>query len=408
MKKAPPLRVPSCEYCKKPCAKGIVRNVDGVWCSPKHHKAAMALRAVAVETTALAIPESPDLPAIAVPTLSDPAQRLFRLWLGGKRPDTRAGYIMSARHFAAFLVHHRFASPGGHPWDVIAAGLSRGGQPVRPLREDEVNDRVGMWITEQLDTPGRKGRRANKGSIATRCSGVRMLCKALKASGLIPFVPEFIGRPQRRVLTPVEQSIRFEGVSENFVTLVRAMDKMVAKPDATPLDIRDWAIAVMASEVGMRRIEIIALTVPDVDFKTKHMMVLGKGRDEKEPMAIHKGLIATIRRWLKVRATLVDDETGPLFISLGRGYGGPIGDRSTLNHMLKRRAEQFGITLTMHDFRRVFCTEALRKYGPVDAIPLTRHASPSTVMLYDLDAGKKMDERMEDVSAAIARRRKSR
>ena len=30
MKKQPPSRVPNCEHCKKPCLKGIVRNVDGV------------------------------------------------------------------------------------------------------------------------------------------------------------------------------------------------------------------------------------------------------------------------------------------------------------------------------------------------------------------------------------------
>lgn len=424
-RKQPPVRptgkpaVPPCDHCRKPCTKasGIVRTKDGVFCSPKHRDAARALRRAAAEpepvdvgaviTTALARRDMAPERFVAPPIFTDAGRQIFTAWLSSKSPDTQASYQASAAHFARWLVAHGHAEHRGHPWSMIAQALQ--------VPEDEGNALVAGWITEQLATPARDGGPANKGSIALRCSGVKTLCEVLKGARMIPYVPMFKSRPKKQARSVVAQRRRYEGVSDSFTELVRGLEGLVSKKDAPVEDVRDWAIVVLASELGLRRIEVVRLNVGDVDFKTGHLLVLGKGRDEREPMKLNRGLIKVLRRWLEARATAVGGDGAthraapgdtPLFVSLGRGYGARIGDRSTLNYLVKRRAEQFGVTLKPHDLRRIFNTEALRKYGAVGALPLTRHANTATLMLYDLDAGAQLDEHMATTSDAIAQRRK--
>lgn len=416
-KRQPPLRptakprVPTCDHCRKPCSKGIVRSADGVFCSPKHQAAWRTLRAVAAEpevvdvgaaiSTALArrgIPAVPDN-YVAPPIMTASAQQVFTAWLANKSPDTQASYQASAAHFARWLVKEGHAADHGHPWDKIMRALQ--------VPEDQGNAMIAGWISAQLATPSRSGGPANKASIALRCSGVKTLCEVLKGCRLIPYVPMFKSRPRKQKRSMVATRLKYAGVEEAFFTICEGLEPLASREDATVADIRDWAITALCSQLGFRRIEVVRLSVLDVDFATKHIQVFGKGRDEKEPMAMSPHLIKALKRWMKVRAEIVEDpSTGPLFVSLGRGYGGPINDRGTLNHMITRRAQQFGVKLRPHDLRRIQCTVALRELGAEKAIGVTRHADTATVMLYDLDAGKDLDQKTLSVATTIAKGRR--
>lgn len=354
-----------------------------------------AIESEVVETNALAIPKRDGLERRD--SVPPEAEELLSRWLSGKSVDTRKGYLDAARHFARFLCERGYvfgARIDAHPVLVVSTGLSSRTFP-------EANVIVERWIQAQREAK-------NKAStIATRCSAVRQLCRKLAGSGMLPFVPD-ISAPKVRQKTPQERARLYEGVPAAFVAIVRGLGELAKKKDADPLDVRDHALCRMGSDMGLRRIELVRVDLEelDLDKEPAGAMVHGKGRDEAEEMTVPGPLVPILRRWIKVRAAFADPKAGPLFVVIGGGRGhtsdgGRIGDRSTINHMLKRRARQFGVKLKPHDLRRIFCTDARRRLGPIDALPVTRHASADTLALYDLEQGKRVAADADAVGTAV-------
>lgn len=346
-------------------------------------------------TTALAVPTQPAAPLAVRPpaVLTEAARRLLAGWLEGKSEDTRRSYFASATHFAKWLVEHGHARTGGHAWDVITRALQ--------VDEDEGNLLVASWIASQAGM--------SRGGIATRCSGVHRLCRKLKATRQIGYIPEF-DRPRASRMSPRERAQKYEGVAAAFDAIAAGLERVVASSSATVIDVRDWAIVRQLSAMGLRRIELVGprgQELDDVDFDRGAIAIRGKGRDRKEWLRMPPALAPVLRRWLRVRAKIARPGCKAFYIALGRGMGGPIRQRGTLNEMLVRRGEQFGVELTPHDLRRIQCTEALRQYGPQKAIEITRHADVSTVQLYDLEQGRQADEMADSVGNAVMRRGKT-
>jgi site-specific recombinase XerC len=401
-KKAPPRPgkpvAPTCDHCGKPCGTTIVRAASGVYCGTKHRRAREALLAAALEpapvdvaevmTQALARREVHPRPEVYVAAAPTPAgQRVLAKWIGNKSPDTVRSYKASARHFVAWARLH------GHvrrETDLVRAVVEAFTRP-----KDEGNDMAGEWLGSQFGL--------NPASIATRCSGLRKLCTVLEAAGMIGYVP-LLERPAKLRRTAMESFVRFHGVPEAFAAIVDGLEQLARPKAAKPIDVRDWAMLRTAGGLGLRRIELVRLDVASLDFDSGSLMVHGKGRPA--PVAFPmpaKSLQPVMRRWLAVRTAAIGP-SGPLFPVMGpRPPAGKRMERGGINAMIFRRAREFGVKLSPHDLRRVFCTAAIERLGMRLAKGITRHVDESTLALYDMSAGREMVEMVSDVGDDVQR-----
>lgn len=412
-RKAPP-RVPAkpakpiCDHCKKVCAKGLVRTKDGTYCSPKHRDAARTLRKIATPepvdvgaaiSTALARRgvDAASRPLPTAPPLTNLQKSIMASWFGRKSEDTRNTYRWSVRHFCKWLVARKLAADGDDDIAIVA-GLFQ-----RPKIQG--NAIVEQWITAQLDEvkkPKRERKLRSVSAIATRCSGVKALCKALEGVNVIAYVPTF-NAPRRVPKSALERFKEYEGVPEAYTTVMDSLWERVERKDATPEDVRDCALFTLASVVGMRRIEIVRLDHPgDLDLEARLITLLGKGRDQQEQMPVAKGAIPILMRWVVLRG----EAPGPLFYGSAK-KARPVTKRMgryVLNRILKTESDKYGVKLRPHDVRRVMCTDTIGEVGMEAALPLTRHADPKTAKMYDLNQGRNIAATADAVGELVMRR----
>ena len=160
-----------------------------------------------------------------------------------------------------------------------------------------------------------------------------------------------------------------------------------------PLSLRDRAILEVLYGCGLRRGEVLALRLHDVDFTEKRLLVHGKGRKErvvpfgppaeralKRYLAYRNDFAATYRKGARA-ADLLQPEA-PLFLS-------PTGRclcSVTLSQMVHARIHAFlppGVNATPHTLRHAFATHLLNHGAPLlDIRDLLGHASISTTQIY--------------------------
>lgn len=141
---------------------------------------------------------------------------------------------------------------------------------------------------------------------------------------------------------------------------------------------RDRAILLTLLDTGIRAFELIALDLGDADLMRGAVIVrAGKG-GKCRTVFLGQTTRKAIRRYLKGRTRLADDN--PLFLTVG-------GDRLTysgLRQILRRLADQAGIKEPgAHDFRRAFALAMLR--NGADLLTVSRllgHSSLSVTQRY--------------------------
>ena len=163
---------------------------------------------------------------------------------------------------------------------------------------------------------------------------------------------------------------------------VRALVQ-ACKADTSPAGIRDAAMIGVLYTGGIRRAELAALELADVDIsKGKLKVRQGKGRKQRL-VYVGGGALLALQAWVTVRGT----EPGPLFVPVNKG------GKLTMRHMtdqavyaaLKKRAEQAGVKdFSPHDFRRTFVSELLDRGADIVTVQkLAGHADVKTTARYD-------------------------
>lgn len=157
----------------------------------------------------------------------------------------------------------------------------------------------------------------------------------------------------------------------------------VCATDPSPAGPRDAAILGLMVTGGLRRAEVVALDLADVDLETGRVLVRGKGRKERTVYLVN-GALTALRDWVAVRG----NEPGPLFVPIAKGGIIRLGQRMTpqaIYKMLQKRATQAGVPpFTPHDLRRTFVSQLLA--AGVDIAIVARmagHASVETTARYD-------------------------
>lgn len=153
--------------------------------------------------------------------------------------------------------------------------------------------------------------------------------------------------------------------------------------DDSPAGVRDAAIIGVMYVGGLRRSEVVALTVDDVDIDAGRITVrAGKGRKERT-VYLTNGALDALRDWLAVRG----DTPGALFVPVLKN--GVLQYRrlttQAVYNMLRKRAAQAGVkAFSPHDVRRTFVSHLLAAGADIAIVArLAGHASVTTTARYD-------------------------
>ncbi len=185
-------------------------------------------------------------------------------------------------------------------------------------------------------------------------------------------------------------------------SLPRAMtladtEQLLAADDAGSFPQRERALFELLYGTGLRVSEAAGLDLEDVDFSSRLVRVVGKGRKER---IVPFGEVAgdALGDYLPVRASVrrehpdLDEEAGePLFVN---ARGRRLTTRS-MSRLLKRRLRAAGLPeeISPHALRHTFATHLLQAGADLRAIQeLLGHASLSTTQKYThLDAARLRD-----------------
>jgi integrase/recombinase XerD len=157
----------------------------------------------------------------------------------------------------------------------------------------------------------------------------------------------------------------------------------ICKNDQSYAGVRDASIIGLLYTCGLRRAELVALDVSDVDRESGRLLVrAGKGRKQRTVYA-QGGALRALTDWLDKGGR----EKGPLFVPVLKGNR--ITPRrmnaQSIYDMLKKRALEAGVNeFSPHDMRRTFVGEMLERGVDIATVAnIAGHASVDTTRRYD-------------------------
>lgn len=182
------------------------------------------------------------------------------------------------------------------------------------------------------------------------------------------------------------------------------------------LGIRDAAIISLMYSSGLRRAEVVALDIEDLDIQKRELRVIGKRNKERNAF-LASGAIRAVEKWIEFRGMT----PGPLFFAVNKG-GHIVRQRKqrlsqqekqhgmqpkqiiarlsdqTIYNVIDKRATEAGLIkkTTPHDMRRTFVSDLL-DVG-VDLATVSRmagHEDTNTTKRYDRRSSKVMQEAAE-------------
>ena len=178
---------------------------------------------------------------------------------------------------------------------------------------------------------------------------------------------------------------------------VRAMLKATAdRGDEKGL--RDLAIVRVLYDLGLRRGELCALDLEDVNLSEHTVLVMGKGRTQRQALTMPVRTVEALKGWLVVRGAT----PGPLFLNCDRGRKEHtrISGRS-VHRIIKDLGERAGIKTRPHGLRHTAISEAVKKtqqagMGIETVLQFSRHRDIRTAMVY-LDHDKNLQGKISDL-----------
>lgn len=275
------------------------------------------------------------------------------LWLAGfSSENTRRAYAREVESFAAFAGHEDSAL-------AVAAFLR--------LDDGQAHAVVDKWRADKLE------RKLSPSSVNRSMSAINSLVSYARRVGLTKLRLEAKG-----VKAKAYRDTRGPGIRGVQSLLSIAKDQ---KPQKAT---RDAAIIRLAYGLGLRRGEIESLNVGHVDLARGTLLVLGKGRTEREPMTIPSNTKQALEDWLAVRGD--HDMASPLFIALDRNTHDQRLSGSGIYHIVRDQlGAKSGVKARPHGLRHTGITSALDAFNGDyrKARAFSRHASLDTVRRYD-------------------------
>ena len=292
---------------------------------------------------------------------------LLGAFLAGRRPTTLRAYRKDLADFAGFL---------GLPAAAVAVELLVSGTAGQA-------NALALGYRAQMTDRG-----LAPATVARRLAALRSVVKLARTLGHIAWAID-VGSPKAEPY----RDTRGPGLAGWKAMLAAARERT-----ATPKGKRDLALLRLMHDLGLRRGEVVALDLADVDVEAGTLAVIGKGKSEKAGLTLNGPTAAALADWIATRGSW----PGPLFVRLDRaaGPGRPgrldAGNVARVSHGLGRRAGVARGT-NPHGLRHQGITRALDLAGgDVRRVRrFSRHAKLETLLRYD--------DNRRDEGGAIAR-----
>lgn len=322
-------------------------------------------------------------------------ERAAAAFLGRYGPRTLATYRQKLRVFADWL---------GVPFDQLPAALLVRGPAAATLAVEEFRAHL---IATLAARPGQGRGRDDRPAPATvngYLAAVRSLVRFLARAHLCHW----------QLAVDDEPVVPYRDTRGPGVAAVRQLRQAAAAgpPGSDPrLAARDAAALALLTDLALRRSELLALAVGDVERdaagRPVRLRIVGKGRLDGEFLSLPPRTAESLRPWLDVRRALDAPPVGrrdtrPLFVALDRGAGRggrrdprtgeprvrPPLARLTPQALARRLAvlgERAGVgPVRPHALRHTAIT-ALLEHGQSlrDVQRFARHRDPRTTIRYD-------------------------
>ncbi|MGL5757282.1 tyrosine-type recombinase/integrase [Plesiomonas sp.] len=167
----------------------------------------------------------------------------------------------------------------------------------------------------------------------------------------------------------------------------------VCRRDPSIKGIRDAAIIGLMRGCGLRRSEVVGLTLNNIDFTENSLTLIGKGNKQRKLFLIPK-VRDLIDEWLDYR----EKSPGYLFKRILKNdeigkTGAPLSHQA-IYFILQQRSAEAGIyAIKPHAMRRKFCTDLLEKGVDLSTVQeLMGHSSIETTKGYDLRGEQRMKD----------------
>ena len=155
------------------------------------------------------------------------------------------------------------------------------------------------------------------------------------------------------------------------------------KRDTTPAGTRDAAIIAVMYAAGLRRQEIVDLSLGSFDRDSGQIVLTGK-RNKQRTAYLTNGALDAVLDWLQLRG----DQNEALFVAINKGgrldTSIQLSSQAIYNMLQKRALEAEVKAFSPHDLRRTFVSDLLDKGADITTVSkMAGHANVQTTARYD-------------------------
>jgi integrase/recombinase XerC len=281
-------------------------------------------------------------------------ETLLSLFLSGRAPTTIRSYAQALDRFRRFIradtVHQ-------------AVSVLLDGTP------GEANFLVLRYRASMLDAG------LAPQTINLRLVALRSLVKTARLVGLVSWSLDVSTVPAQRL-----RDTRGPGHKAVCALLV----DLHMREDA--FAVRNRAIVHLLYHLALRVAEVSSLDLSHVDLFAGRLLVLGKGRLQREWLSVPAFTCEALSSWISLRGAAA----GPLFLGLGPAV--PPGSLSRLGvhaiwSLVRGLGASVGVSLSPHGLRHTAVTEACKLaqqngVGLEEVCQFSRHKNVSTLLIY--------------------------
>jgi integrase/recombinase XerC len=278
------------------------------------------------------------------------AESLIERWQEGRSPHTVRAYGRDLAHFAKWS-------------DATTAGEAMTKLLARSM--GEANELLHAYRGAMLDAG------LAPSTVNRRLSALRSIVQLGRTFGLVTWSLEVSG-----VKSKAYRDTKGPGIDG-----VAAVKRQAAKHSSPAKAARDVAIVRVLFDLALRRGEVAALDLKDLDIRAGQLWVMGKGRREKESITLPPRTITALKAWLKFRGK----EPGSLFTNFHHANNGLSRLHANgIYWVVRSLGAQVDVIARPHGFRHSSITTGLdRVKDPRKVQKHGRHASLDTTMIYD-------------------------
>jgi integrase/recombinase XerD len=279
-------------------------------------------------------------------------------------PKTRVNYTRDVKLFLAWLSENTSLN------SIVE---------VTPAHLQQYQIALYNFARHEEDEPATKEKtaaepkRLSVGTQAARLAAVRKFFSWLLSEQQIAYNPastlQLPKQPQR--------------LPRGVLTKAEARRLIEATPAVKPRDIRDRAILETLYATGIRRAELITLTIYDADLQTATLRIEGKGRRERV-VPLTQSAIAALKLYLEEARAVFVREAGQVRLFVSTRSGGPLDDADIMR-IVRKAADRAGIRkhVTPHTLRHTCATHLLKGRADIRQIQkLLGHRRLSSTEVY--------------------------